>query len=45
LREGRTWDASFMCPAGTFLSSMNPFKWYEKTILIHSGGGCAFVPD
>lgn len=22
---GRTWDASFSCPAGTFLSYINPF--------------------
>lgn len=22
LREGRTWDASFACPAGTFLGSL-----------------------
>lgn len=26
LAEGRTWDASFACPAGTFLSHMNPFN-------------------
>lgn len=26
LREGRKWDASFMCPAGKFLSAMNPFN-------------------
>lgn len=26
IAEGRTWDASFACPAGTFLSSINPFK-------------------
>lgn len=25
LREGRNWDASFMCPAGKFLSAMSPF--------------------
>lgn len=25
LREGRTWDASFACPAGTFLGSV--FGW------------------
>jgi hypothetical protein len=24
LREGRTWDASFACPAGTFLGSLWP---------------------
>ncbi len=22
IREGRTWDASFACPAGTFISSL-----------------------
>ena len=26
IAEGRTWDASFACPAGDFLSSINPFK-------------------
>jgi hypothetical protein len=25
--EGRTWDASFACPAGDFLDYINPFKW------------------
>lgn len=25
IREGRMWDASFACPAGTFLSAMSPF--------------------
>lgn len=25
LREGRTWDASFACPAGTFIGSMWPW--------------------
>lgn len=25
IAEGRTWDASFACPAGTFLKSLNPF--------------------
>lgn len=25
IKEGRTWDASFACPAGDFLSYMNPF--------------------
>lgn len=24
--QGRTWDASFACPAGDFLSYVNPFK-------------------
>lgn len=24
--EGRTWDASFACPASDFLSYINPFK-------------------
>jgi hypothetical protein len=26
IAEGRTWDASFACPASDFLSSLNPFK-------------------
>ena len=26
MAEGRTWDASFACPAGTFLNYVNPFK-------------------
>lgn len=26
IAEGRTWDASFACPASDFLSSINPFK-------------------
>jgi hypothetical protein len=26
IQEGRTWDASFACPAGKFLSSVNPFS-------------------
>ncbi len=26
IEEGRSWDASFACPAGDFLSYMNPFK-------------------
>lgn len=26
MAEGRTWDASFACPASTFASYLNPFK-------------------
>jgi fluoride ion exporter CrcB/FEX len=26
IAEGRTWDASFACPASDWLSSLNPFK-------------------
>jgi branched-subunit amino acid permease len=26
IAEGRTWDASFACPASDFLGYMNPFK-------------------
>lgn len=26
MAEGRTWDASFACPAGTFIDYVNPFK-------------------
>ncbi len=26
IKEGRTWDASFACPASDFIGYMNPFK-------------------
>jgi hypothetical protein len=26
MAEGRTWDASFACPAGDFIGYINPFK-------------------